>query len=42
MRQYHIVAVTAVLFMLGSHAAIAGKTLDHVGKLVCATDKWDE
>lgn len=37
-----VVAIPATLLALGCGFANAGKTMDHVGKLVCATDKWDE
>ena len=36
------VAVPAALFILGSGAAIAGKTEEEVGVLACVNDKWDE
>jgi len=36
------VAVPAALFILGSGAANAGKTIDEAGALACVTDKWDE
>ena len=35
-------AVPATLLILGSGAAQAGQTIDDVGVLACATDKWDE
>jgi hypothetical protein len=39
----HLLAVApAALFVLGPGAAIAGKTVDEKGVLVCVTDKWDE
>lgn len=37
-----LVAVPAALFILGLGAASAGQTINEVGVLVCATDKWDE
>lgn len=36
-----IIATSAALLLMGNYAALAGKSLDHVGKLICATDKWD-
>lgn len=42
MNQKLLAAVSAACLMLGAGPALAGKTLDHVGKIVCATDKWDE
>lgn len=36
------VAVPAVLYIFGSGAAIAGKSVTEAGALVCVTDKWDE
>lgn len=35
-------AVPLALFMLGSGAAHASKTVDEAGALACFTDKWDE
>ena len=35
-------AVPATLLILGSGVANAGQTIDDVGVLACATDKWDE
>ena len=36
------VAAPATLLILGSGIANAGQTIDDVGVLACATDKWDE
>jgi hypothetical protein len=36
------VTVSATLFILGNGAAIAGKTINEAGALVCVNDKWDE
>ena len=36
------VAIPAALVMFGSSVAIAGKTLEEAGALVCVNDKWDE
>lgn len=36
------VAVPAALVILGAGTAIAGKTVEEAGVLVCINDKWDE
>jgi hypothetical protein len=35
-------AVPAALFIFGSGAADAGKTINEAGAIACATDKWNE
>lgn len=37
-----ITAVPIAILILGTEAAIAGKTIDEAGALSCVTDKWDE
>jgi hypothetical protein len=37
-----IIGVPAAFLVLGSCVAIAGKTINQVGALVCVTDKWEE
>jgi hypothetical protein len=36
------VAMPTTLLILGSGVANAGQTIDDVGAMACATDKWDE
>jgi hypothetical protein len=36
------VALPAALLILGSGGALAGKTTEEAGALVCVTDKWEE
>ena len=36
------VAMPTMLLILGSGVANAGQTIDDVGAMACATDKWDE
>jgi hypothetical protein len=37
-----LVAVPAVLLVLGTDAASAGQTIDEAGAIACVVDKWDE
>ena len=41
-RKTLLTALPAVLLILGTGAANAGKTIEEAGALACVMDKWDE